>query len=58
MKWQYGIYQVEETYDKAGQFAGYKCGVVESTGKQGKLYLKSDGTEHYRAKPKDEDIEI
>lgn len=51
---QYGIYQVEETYDKAGRFAGYKCSVVESTGKQGKLYLKTDGRENYQAAPKPE----
>jgi len=58
---QYGIYSVTEDYQPNGLWAGYKVGCVSSEGKKqgwGKLYIKSDGTENYRAKPKDEELEI
>jgi hypothetical protein len=59
MKKQFGIYEVEDEYDENGKWKGYRCAVVDSSGKkQGKLYLKSDGRENYKAKPKDEDLEI
>lgn len=55
---RYGIYEVTEEYDDNGLWKGYRCAATASTGKQGKLYPKSDGTENYRSKPKDDDIEI
>lgn len=58
MKKTYGIYTVEDEYDENGKWLGYRVAATASTGKQGKLYPKSDGTEHYRAKPKDEELEI
>jgi hypothetical protein len=48
---KFGIYEVEEEYDEKGQYKGYRCGVGEATGKQGKLFVKTDGREHYRAEP-------
>lgn len=58
MKKQFGIYTVEDEYDENGRWKGYRCGATASTGKQGKLYPKSDGRENYRSKPKDEDDEL
>jgi hypothetical protein len=55
---KFGIYEVEEEYDDKGQFIGYRCGVGEATGKQGKLFLKSDGREFYKAEKKGEELEI
>ena len=56
---KFGIYEVEEEYYENGLWKGYKVGCVSSEGqKQGKLYPKTDGTEHYRAKPKDNELEI
>lgn len=55
---KYGIYTVEDEYDKNGKWLGYRCAATASTGKQGKLYIKSDGRENYKAKPRDEDLEI
>ena len=56
---RYGIYEVSESFREDGLWQGYtvRC-VAESGKKQGKLYIKTDGTENYREKPKDEDIEI
>jgi hypothetical protein len=57
----YGIYKVTEEYKPDGSYAGFRCSVTDSIGKkQGKLYLKSDGTENYRSKPEaeDDDLEI
>ena len=59
MKRQYGIYTVEDEYDKNGKWLGCRCAATDSIGKkQGKLYIKSDGTENYRSKPRDEELEI
>jgi hypothetical protein len=60
MKRTFGIYTVEDEYDKNGRWLGYRCAATASTGKQGKLYIKSDGTENYRSKPEaeDDDLEI
>lgn len=59
MKKQYGIYSVEEETKPDGSWAGYRCSVVDNRGlKQGKLYIKSDGRENYKAKPKDEDLDL
>jgi len=60
---RYGIYSVEESFTKDGLWQGYKVGCVSSEGKrQGKLYVKSDGRENYRAKPvadnSDKELEI
>lgn len=56
---QYGIYTVEEEYDENGLWKGYRCGCVAESGKkQGKLYIKTDGRENYKSKPKDEELEI
>lgn len=51
----YGHYSVEELPDQNGKWGGYRCAVVDSVGKQGKLYKTTDGRENYQAKPKDED---
>lgn len=58
MKRQFGIYTVEDEYDEKGKWLGYRVAATASTGKQGKLYPKSDGRENYQAKPKDEELEI
>jgi hypothetical protein len=55
---KYGIYSVEEYPEQNGKWGGYKVAAIASTGKQGKLYIKSDGREFYKEKPKDEDLEI
>ena len=56
---RYGIYEVTEEYDENGLWKGFKCSVVDDgVQKYGKLYIKSDGREHYKAKPKDEELEI
>jgi len=58
---RYGIYSVEETFTKDGLWQGFTCSVVDSSGQKqgwGKLYLKSDGTENYKAKAKDDELEI
>jgi len=60
---RYGIYSVEESFTKDGLWQGYNVGCVSSEGKkQGKLYVKSDGRENYKAKPvddnSDKDLEI
>ena len=57
---RYGIYEVSESFTKDGLWQGYSCSVVDSSGqKQGKLYVKSDGRENYKAeKKKDEELEI
>lgn len=57
MKKQFGIYEVEEEYDENGLWKGYRCAATASTGKQGKLYLKTDGREYYQEKH-DEELEI
>jgi hypothetical protein len=58
-KKRYGIYIVEESYSPEGLWQGYKCSAAASTGKQGKLYIKSDGREFYKSEPKkDEELEI
>ena len=54
----YGIYEVSEYPDQDGKWGGYQVSAIESTGKQGKLYIKSDGRHHYQEKPKDEELEI
>jgi len=55
----YGIYSVLEEWQPNGLWAGYKVGCVSSEGKkQGKLYVKSDGREHYKSKQEAEDLEI
>jgi hypothetical protein len=56
MKKTYGIYEVSESFGEDGRWHGYTVKCTDSVGKQGKLYLQSDGREHYRAK--DEDLEI
>jgi hypothetical protein len=58
MKKQYGHYIVEEETKPDGSWLGYRCSAIESTGKQGKLYIPEDGRDHYQAKKKDEDLEI
>jgi hypothetical protein len=59
MKKQFGHYIVEEETKPDGSWAGYRVSAIESTGKQGKLYIKSDGREYYQAAPKkDEELEI
>jgi len=56
---RYGIYEVEEEYSEKGEYKGFRCSVTDSVGKQGKLYVRSDGRENYQAKPKkDEELEI
>jgi hypothetical protein len=59
---KFGIYEVEEEYDEKGQYKGYRCGVGEATGKQGKLFVKTDGRENYQSAPNEEttseDLEI
>ena len=55
---QYGIYSVTEDYQPNGLWKGYTVGCISSEGKrQGKLYIKSDGREFYKAK-KEEEVEI
>lgn len=51
----YGIYTVEESFDKNGLWKGYTVAATAATGKQGKLFKLTDGREHYQAKKKDED---
>jgi hypothetical protein len=59
MKKQYDHYLVEEYPKQNGRWGGYKVSVVDSsTKKQGKLYIKPDGREFYKEKPKSEDLEI
>ena len=54
----YGIYEVSESFTKDGLWQGYKVGCVSSEGqKQGKLYVKSDGREHYKEK-KEEELDL
>jgi hypothetical protein len=53
----YGHYSVEELPDQNGKWGGYRCQVVDSGLKQGKLYPKSDGHQYYQQK-KDEELEI
>jgi hypothetical protein len=53
---RYGIYEVTEEYNPDGSYAGYRCAAAASTGKQGKLYIPKDGREHYKAKPKEEEL--
>ena len=55
---RYGIYEVEEETNPDGSWAGYRVSAIEPTGKQGKLYIKTDGRENYQAKKKDEELEI
>jgi len=61
---KFGIYEVDEYPEQnGGKWGGYKISAAASVGRQGKLYLKSDGREFYQAKPKDEtttseDLEI
>jgi hypothetical protein len=56
MKTQYGIYTIDEYPEQNGRWGGYKTSVMDSVGKQGKLYLQSDGRENYKAK--DDELEI
>lgn len=58
MKRTYGIYEIIEEFKPDGSWAGYRCAAIASTGKQGKLYIKSDGREFYQEQPKDEDDEL
>jgi hypothetical protein len=58
MKRTFGIYTVEDEYDKNGKWLGYRCAATASTGKQGKLYIKSDGREFYKSEPKDKDEDL
>lgn len=51
---RFGIYEVNAEYDDAGNYKGYRVGVVQSEGKQGKLYIPKDGREHYQAKKIDD----
>lgn len=53
---KYGIYSVEEEWQPDGKWKGYRCSVLQSTGKQGKLYPRTDGRENYKTKPKDEEL--
>jgi hypothetical protein len=56
---RYGIYEVIDEYDKNGVWKGYRVAATASTGKQGKLYPRTDGRENYQAKRKpDEELEI
>jgi len=60
---KYGIYSVDEYPEQNGRWGGYRCGAVESVGKQGKLYPRTDGRENYQAEKKEEkssseDLEI
>jgi hypothetical protein len=55
----YGIYSVEDWPDQnGGRWGGYRCAATVAAGEQGKLYLQKDGREHYKAKPKDDELEI
>jgi len=54
----YGIYEVTESWQADGKWGGYTVRCVDSGLKQGKLYIPKDGREHYRAKPKEEELEI
>ena len=54
---QYGIYEVTESYTKDGLWKGFTCSVGLAVGKQGKLYVRSDGREFYKEK-KEEELEI
>lgn len=54
----YGHYEVEESYSPEGLWEGYTVRCLDSTGKQGKLYIPKDGREHYQAEKKDEELEI
>jgi hypothetical protein len=58
----YGIYQVTEEFNPDGSYAGFRCSVGEATGKQGKLFVKTDGRENYQLAPNEEttseDLEI
>jgi hypothetical protein len=51
---RYGIYEVEDHPDQNGKWGGFRCSVTDSVGKQGKLYIKTDGREHYKAKDSEE----
>jgi hypothetical protein len=55
----YGIYSVEDyPTQNGGKWGGFKVSVVDSSGqKQGRLYPRSDGREHYQKKP-EEELEI
>lgn len=55
---KFGIYEVIEEFKADGSWAGYRVAATASTGKQGKLYIKSDGREFYQEQPKDEELEI
>jgi len=55
---KYGIYEVSESFTKDGLWQGYTVAATASVGKQGKLFKLTDGREHYKEKPKDEDLEI
>ena len=58
---KYGIYEVEDEYDENGRWLGYRVAVATaSTGRQGKLYIKSDGRENYQSpnRPKDEELDL
>ena len=54
MKRIYDHYEVIEEFDDKGLWKGYRCSVVASDKRQGKLYPKSDGRQYYQQK-KDED---
>jgi len=60
---KYGIYEVTESFTKDGLWKGYRCAATVAAGKQGKLYLRTDGRENYQSAPKEEpttseDLEI
>ena len=55
----YNHYEVEEQFKEDGSWCGYRCSVVDISGKkQGKLYIKTDGRHFYQEKPKDNELEI
>ena len=60
MKKRFGIYEVTEEFDANGLWKGYRVAATASTGRQGKLYIKSDGRDFYKSEPKPEaeDLEI
>jgi hypothetical protein len=53
-KRRYGIYEVSESFTPEGLWQGYTVKAAASEGKQGKLYIKSDGRENYQPLPRQE----
>lgn len=52
----YGHYLVVEEWQENGLWGGFRCQVLDSVGKQGKLYLQSDGRENYSAAEKEPEV--